>query len=96
MWKVPAPWLSRARPSSPSLPASRRTRPSPLVGAHVSGYDASLDVSVTATGTAATSVALTDTATITGGTAPGRYVINVVQTVTNGQLLITSWTLHPA
>jgi sortase A len=70
--------------------------PAPLVGAHVSGYDASLDVSVTATGTAATSVALTDTATITGGTAPGRYVINVVQTVTNGQLLITSWTLHPA
>jgi sortase A len=70
--------------------------PAPLVGADVTGYDASLDVTVTATGTTATSVELTDTATIAGGRAPGRYAFTVVQTVTNGQLLITSWTLHPA
>jgi sortase A len=70
--------------------------PAPLVGAQVTGYDASLDVTVTATGTTATSVELTDTVTIAGGRAPGRYAVTVVQTVTNGQLLITSWTLHPA
>ena len=70
--------------------------PTPLVGAHVTGYDSSLDVTVTATGTTATSVELTATATIAGGRAPGRYAVTVVQTVTNGQLLITSWTLHPA
>jgi hypothetical protein len=70
--------------------------PSPLVGARVTGYDASLDVTVTAIGTAATSVTLSDTATIAGGPAPGRYLVTVVQTVTNGQLLITGWSLHPA
>jgi hypothetical protein len=69
--------------------------PTPLVGAHVTGYDASLDVTLTATGSTATSVNLTDTATIAGGSAPGRYAITVVQTITNGQLLITSWTVHP-
>jgi LPXTG-site transpeptidase (sortase) family protein len=70
--------------------------PQPLVGAHVSGYDASLDVTVTATATDATSVQLTDTATIVGGDAPGRYALDVVQTVSAGRLVITSWTLQPA
>jgi LPXTG-site transpeptidase (sortase) family protein len=76
---------------APNVPA-----PPQLVGAHISGYDASLDVTVTATGTEATSVQLTDTATVTGGHAPGRYLITVVQAVSAGQLVITSWTLHPA
>ena len=70
--------------------------PAPLVGAHVAAYDGSLDVTVTATGTNATGVQLTDTAIITGGSAPGPYAMAVDQTVTNGQLLITSWTLKPA
>ncbi len=70
--------------------------PEALVGAHVSGYDASLDVTVTATGSAATSVQLTDTAVVVGGRAPGRYAITVVQTVSAGQLVVTSWTLHPS
>ena len=72
------------------------TAPQPLVGAHVSGYDASLDVTVTATGTAATSVQLSDTVSISGGGAPGRYLATVVQAVSQGQLVITSWTLKPA
>ncbi len=70
--------------------------PAPLLGANVSGYDASLDVAVTATGSAATSVQLTDTAIVTGGKDPGRYAITVVQTVSAGQLVVSSWTLHPA
>jgi hypothetical protein len=70
--------------------------PRPLLGARVTGYDASLDVTVTATGTTPTTVALTDTASIAGGSAPGRYALSVVQSVTNGQLVITSWTLRPA
>jgi sortase A len=68
----------------------------PLVGAHITGYDASLDVTVTATGTSATSVQLVDTATVAGGSAPGRYVFTVVQSVSGGQLVITSWALRPA
>jgi LPXTG-site transpeptidase (sortase) family protein len=70
--------------------------PAPLVGAHITSFNASLDVTVTATGTTATSVELTDTATIAGGSAPGAYVFNVTQSVANGQLLITSWTLQHA
>jgi LPXTG-site transpeptidase (sortase) family protein len=72
------------------------TAPAPLVGSRITGYDASLDVSVTAAGGAATAVQLTDTATVTGGRAPGVYRITVDQTVSNGQLLITSWVLTPA
>jgi len=70
--------------------------PSALVGAPVSGDDASLDVTVTATGAVATAVQLTDTVTIAGGSAPGRYSVSVVQSVSNGQLVITGWSLHPA
>jgi sortase A len=80
-------WWSAVAPSVPV--------PQPLVNAQIS-YNASLDVTVTATGTAATSLQLTDTATVTGGNAPGSYAITVVQTVIGGQLLITSWSLHPA
>jgi LPXTG-site transpeptidase (sortase) family protein len=76
--------------------APQVTAPAALVGAHVTGYDASLDVTVTAAGTTATSVQLTDTLIIAGGHAPGRYVATVVQTVSGGQLTITSWTLTPA
>jgi sortase A len=72
------------------------TVPAPLVGAHITGYDASLDVTVTAAGTTATSVQLTDTVSIAGGSAPGRYVVTVDQALSGGQLTITSWTLTPA
>jgi len=72
------------------------TAPQPLVGAHVSGYDASLDVTVTATGTAATSVQLSDTVSISGGGAPAATSPPWFQAVSQGQLVITSWTLKPA
>jgi len=81
-------WWGAVAPGVPAPPA--------LVGAHISGYDASLDVTVTAAGAAATGVQLTDTVTIAGGSAPGRYAVSVVHTVSNGQLVITGWTLHPA
>jgi LPXTG-site transpeptidase (sortase) family protein len=88
--------LEQNQPAWWSAMAPNVAEPAPLVGAHVTGYDASLDVTVTATGTQATSVELTDTATIAGGPAPGRYTMDVVQGLSQGQLLITSWTLHPA
>jgi len=81
-------WWSAIAPGVPAPPQ--------LVGAQITGYDASLDVTVTATGTAATGVQLTDTATVAGGHAPGRYVITVVQAVSEGRLLITGWSLRPA
>ena len=69
--------------------------PEPLVGAHVT-YDSSLDVTVTAAGTNATGVQLAVTVVIGGGRSPGTYALSVVQSVSQGQLLITSWTLHQA
>ena len=70
--------------------------PPALVGAKVASWDGSLDVTVTATGDAATSVVLTDTAVVAGGPAPGRDALSVTQAVADGRLLITGWTLHPA
>lgn len=83
-------WWGAVAPGVPAPPA--------LVDAHVTAYDASLDVTVSATGSVATGAQLTDTVTVivTGGRAPGRYSLDVAQTVSNGQLLITSWTVHPA
>ena len=71
-------------------------RPPALVGAQVGPWDGNLDVTVTADADAATAVALTDTAVVTGGPAPGRYTVSVTQAVAGGRLLITGWTLHPA
>jgi hypothetical protein len=70
--------------------------PQPLLGARVTGYDASLDVTVTALGTEASSVELTDTATVAGGSAPGSYAMTVTQAVSDGQLVITGWSLRHA
>lgn len=67
--------------------------PSALVGARIDDYDASLDVTVMAAGTEATSVELTDTATVTGGPAPGVYRITVTQGVSDDDLVITSWSV---
>jgi sortase A len=83
----PAWWSALA----PQVPV-----PQPLLGARVTGYDASLDVTVTALGTEASSVELTDTATITGGSAPGSYAMTVTQAVSDGQLVITGWSLRHA
>jgi sortase A len=81
-------WWAALAPHVPAPPA--------LVGAQVTGYDSSLDVTVTAAGTTATGVQLAATVTVAGGDAPGRYAMSVVQTVSDGQLSITSWTLTPA
>jgi sortase A len=85
--KQPAWWEAIA----PHVPV-----PSPMVGADVTAWDGSLDVTVTASGTTATGVQLADTAIVAGGPAPGRYTVNVTQAVTGGQLLITGWTLQRA
>jgi sortase A len=70
--------------------------PAPFVGSRITGYEAGLDVTVDATGTAATSVQLTDTATVEGGSRPGAYRVTVVQGVSQGRLVITSWAFTPA
>jgi sortase A len=70
--------------------------PGPLVGANNPSYLSSLDVTITAAGTQVTSVTLTNTIGVSGGKAPGHYAVTVTETVKNGALTISSWTLQPA
>ena len=79
------------RAIAPSAPA-----PQPLVGAGNPGYVTSLDVIVTAAGAEATAVTLTNTVTVSGGTAPGRYAVTVTEAIHNGTLTISSWTMQPS
>lgn len=69
------------------------TPPKPLVGAHNPSYLTPLNVTITAVGMQATSVSLTNTVNIVGGATPGRYVVQVEETITDGRLLITGWSL---
>lgn len=69
--------------------------PPPLVGAANPGYLTPLNVTVVANGTQATAVTLTNTVSIRGGSAPGRYSVTVGETIQNGTLVISSWSLKP-
>lgn len=69
--------------------------PRPLVGADNPGYLTPLDVVVSAEGTQATSVTLTDEVSVTGGGAPGRYTMTVVEAIHDGTLVVTAWTTEP-
>lgn len=70
--------------------------PAPLVGANNPGYETATDVTEHATGTAATSVTLTDTVSVSGGKHPGRYVMNVRTVVHGHTMTITSWNMTPS
>jgi LPXTG-site transpeptidase (sortase) family protein len=70
--------------------------PAPLLGASNPTYLSSLNVTVNAVGTQAKSLTLSNTIGISGGKAPGHYAVTVTETISNGVLTITSWTLQPA
>ena len=70
--------------------------PQALVGAGNPGYVTPLDVTVIASGSKATTVTLTNTITVSGGTAPGRYAVTVSETIHDGTLVIGSWTMQPS
>lgn len=69
--------------------------PGPLVGSGNPSYLSALNVIVTASGTQATGVTLTNTVGISGGRAKGHYAVTVDETIKNGILTISSWTLQP-
>lgn len=70
--------------------------PAPLVGASNPGYETATNVTVHATGVAATSVTLTDTVSVTGGKHPGRYVMTVRTVVHGHTMTIVSWKMTPS
>jgi sortase A len=69
--------------------------PGPLVGAGTPGFVTPTDVTEQAAGTAVSSVALTDTVSITGGAHPGMYSMAVGEKITHGTLTISSWSMTP-
>ena len=70
--------------------------PAQLLGAQNPSYLTSLDVTVDATGAQASGLTLMNTIAVTGGKAPGHYTETVQETISNGTLVISSWTLQPA
>ena len=67
-----------------------------LVGAHVAGYDAPLEVTETGVGTTPGAVTLDTEVTVSGGAAPGRYHEHVVEAVRGRSLVVTSWEVDRA
>ena len=70
--------------------------PGPLSGATVSGHDAPLDVTITASGDTPTSVALDTVVTLSEGAAPGTYREHVSEAVDGGTIVITGWEVDHA
>jgi sortase A len=64
--------------------------PPPLVGSGNPGYNGGLNVTVTAYGTTATKVLLTDTLSVGGG----EYSVTVLQTIRDHSLYISSWAMN--
>lgn len=67
--------------------------PAALVGAHNPSYLSPLNVAITADGMQATGVTLTTNVSISGGSAPGHHSMTINETVANGALLISSWSV---
>jgi sortase A len=67
--------------------------PAALTGARNPSYLSPLGVTITANGMQATAVDLTTTVAISGGSAPGHYTMHVTETISNGTLVISAWTL---
>lgn len=67
-----------------------------LNGAENPDYLTSTSVTEHADGDSVTSVTLRDTVAVSGGSEPGRYSMTVVESVHNGSLTISSWTMVPA
>jgi len=70
--------------------------PAPMSGARVSGHDAPLDVTITATGDSPTAIALDTVLTLSGGPAPGEYAEHVIEALHGDTIVITEWEVDHA
>ena len=70
--------------------------PGPLLGSSNPQYLSPMDVTVTAAGSRATGLALSDTISVSGGKARGHYAEIIDEVINGGTLVISSWTLQPA
>ncbi len=70
--------------------------PTPLVGASPPRYDRPLNVEIAGRGASATTVSLSTTVTVGGGTQPGRYAVSVAEAVQGSKIVISNWVMRPA
>lgn len=75
---------------SPGVPM-----PGALRSATISDWHQGLDSAVTTQGDTPTGAELSATVTVSGGSAPGLYDLQVDETVANGTLSVHSWSLTP-
>jgi LPXTG-site transpeptidase (sortase) family protein len=72
------------------------TPPRQLVSTQIGTYETRLSVTVQAAGSSPTSVQLSASVQVTGGSAPGTYLMTVGETIKGSMLTISSWRLAPA
>ena len=71
------------------------TPPPALLGADNPAYESPLNVTVMASGDTVSGLTLTNTVSIRGGSAPGRYTMSVTEAVRGAILVVTKWTMTP-
>ena len=81
-------WWEQLAPGVPAPPS--------LVAADNPTYASPLDVTEQVSGTTVTSVTLTNSLSESAGSAPGRYSLTVTESVKDGTLTISSWSMVPA
>lgn len=81
-------WWTSLAPNTPFSSAQ------PLIGAHMS-YTGSLTPTLAVDGSTLTGGTIDVTVSVSGGSAPGRYALHVVETVSNNELQITQWSFQP-
>ncbi|HKH88117.1 MAG TPA: class D sortase [Acidimicrobiales bacterium] len=70
--------------------------PAPLVSAQITTYESRLTVTLRANQSSPTSVEMSASVQITGGSHPGSYVMTVGETIKGSTLTVSSWRLAPA
>jgi sortase A len=78
------------RAAAPGVPL-----PGVLAGAAITDWHQGLDVTVTTSGTTATSVSLSATVSVSGGPQPGLYALAVSEPIADGSLSVGNWSLTP-
>ncbi|HWE66219.1 MAG TPA: class D sortase [Acidimicrobiales bacterium] len=86
----PAWWTDLATAAAPF------SRSLPLRGGQVSSYAATVDPELSVQGAEITGASLNLDLHVSGGSAPGEYLLNVVMAVQHGALRITEWKMTPS
>jgi sortase A len=77
-------------------PSVRRSAAAGLWGGRITGYDASLDITLHVRGSRVLGATLSTEVSSAGTRRPGTYTLQVTETVTGNELLVSSFTMHRA